>query len=397
MGAFLILALILTSEIHITANKSDFPNQIIWNSIKNCVFFTLFWFSSWFLLRDWLWYWHEQYLWFYSTLVGAYCGLLVAGSILPFSNTYIQHFVLRLFLCFTGSIPWKYDRFLNYATERLLLQRVGRRYKFVHDLLKQSFMNQWMDTQPSINRLQAITNRGRLYQARKQLDKVLQDLSNLIESDSNHSEVFARRGEIYQGMERYEEALKDFDRAIELYPKNDWAIGNRGETYRLMERYEEALQDFDRAIELNLKNDWAIRYRGYTYLILGRFDEALKDLDFAIELNAEYDFRFYHRVLTYFALHQSDLAEADLDIAIRLAQQKHTEKPANCRNTFNLALYHLVAGNLPSAKRFYQIALQHNASPANIRDALQDLEDLLKVLGDVPYAKQMIDFLMQNK
>jgi tetratricopeptide (TPR) repeat protein len=118
-----------------------------------------------------------------------------------------------------------------------------------------------------------------------------------------------------------------------------------------------------------------------------------KDLNFAIELNAKYDFHFYLRALAYLALHQPDSAKADLDTAINLAQQKHTEKPEDYQNTFNLAIYHLVAGNLSTAKEFYQTTLQHNPSLSDIRDALQDLEELLEVLGDVPSAKQMIEEL----
>lgn len=335
LGAFLMPAAILTSEIRIISKKSDFPNQIIWNSIKNCVFFTLFWFFSWFLLRDWLWYWHEQYLWFYSTLVGAYCGLLVAGSILPFSNTYVQHFVLRLFLCFTGSIPWNYARFLNYATERLLLQRVGRRYKFVHDLLKQSFMNQWMDTQPSINRPQAIANRGRFYRRMEQYDKSLQDFSNLIERYPNNSQVFGNRGETYRFMERYEEARQDFDRAIEIDPEYTWAITLRGYIYRLMEQYEEALQYFDRAIELHRKDAWAIALRGETYRLMERYEEALQDLDLAIELDPQYTWAIALRGETYGLMERYEEALEDFDCAIKI-NPKYTLAIANRAQTYRL-------------------------------------------------------------
>ncbi|MBD2180364.1 NACHT domain-containing protein [Planktothrix sp. FACHB-1355] len=38
-----------------------------------------------------------------------------------------------------GLIPWNYSRFLNYATERLLLQRIGKRYRFIHQLLQHYF------------------------------------------------------------------------------------------------------------------------------------------------------------------------------------------------------------------------------------------------------------------
>ncbi len=49
----------------------------------------------------------------------------------------VQHFALRLTLYQSNSIPWNYARFLNYATERRFLQRVGGRYRFIHKLLQE--------------------------------------------------------------------------------------------------------------------------------------------------------------------------------------------------------------------------------------------------------------------
>ncbi|BAZ83630.1 NACHT domain-containing NTPase [Sphaerospermopsis kisseleviana CS-549] len=51
----------------------------------------------------------------------------------------MQHFTLRLVLYFNGYIPWNYARFLDYCTERLFLQRVGGRYRFIHKLLQDHF------------------------------------------------------------------------------------------------------------------------------------------------------------------------------------------------------------------------------------------------------------------
>ena len=50
-----------------------------------------------------------------------------------------QHFALRLILWCHGVMPWNYIHFLNYATERRLLQRVGGRYRFIHELLREHF------------------------------------------------------------------------------------------------------------------------------------------------------------------------------------------------------------------------------------------------------------------
>ena len=60
------------------------------------------------------------------------------GGLVP-GAACIQHFVLRCILSATGLAPWRYSRFLDYVTERLLLQRIGGRYRFMHDLLRDHF------------------------------------------------------------------------------------------------------------------------------------------------------------------------------------------------------------------------------------------------------------------
>ncbi|MBD2415304.1 hypothetical protein FACHB389_17675 [Nostoc calcicola FACHB-389] len=64
---------------------------------------------------------------------GLIFGLLGGG------NAAIQHFSLRLTLYFKHYIPWNYARFLDYCTERMLLQRIGGRYRFIHRLLQDHF------------------------------------------------------------------------------------------------------------------------------------------------------------------------------------------------------------------------------------------------------------------
>ena len=51
----------------------------------------------------------------------------------------IQHLALRLVLAWNCYAPFRYDLLLNYCTERLLLQRVGGRYRFMHKLLQDHF------------------------------------------------------------------------------------------------------------------------------------------------------------------------------------------------------------------------------------------------------------------
>lgn len=51
----------------------------------------------------------------------------------------VEHGILRLLLYWSGFAPWNYTRFLNYASNCILLQKVGGGYIFIHRLLLEYF------------------------------------------------------------------------------------------------------------------------------------------------------------------------------------------------------------------------------------------------------------------
>ena len=61
----------------------------------------------------------------------------------------LRHFSLRWMLYRMGYIPWSYARFLNYATERLFLQKVGGGYIFIHRMLLEHFAQMKLEQKPS--------------------------------------------------------------------------------------------------------------------------------------------------------------------------------------------------------------------------------------------------------
>jgi hypothetical protein len=71
----------------------------------------------------------------YYRSISCILGLVACFSYLPL----IKHLSLRLVLWQSGTIPWNYARFLNYCTERRLLQGIGGRYRFMHKLLQDHF------------------------------------------------------------------------------------------------------------------------------------------------------------------------------------------------------------------------------------------------------------------
>lgn len=77
------------------------------------------------LIGGWLW--------------GIMSGLIAGASGMFVRIPAIENLVLRWVLWRHSYIPWNYRCFLNYASERLLLQRVDKRYRFIHDLLREHF------------------------------------------------------------------------------------------------------------------------------------------------------------------------------------------------------------------------------------------------------------------
>ncbi len=124
------------------------PNQGIWQSLMNAGFFGLLIGIVPGILTSILFRMHfgvmKALIYGFIILLGfaLLAGLGMGGK------ACIQHFSLRLVFYLYGYSPWNYARFLNYCTDRLLLQRVGGRYRFIHRLLQEHFAKMSLE-QPS--------------------------------------------------------------------------------------------------------------------------------------------------------------------------------------------------------------------------------------------------------
>jgi hypothetical protein len=68
--------------------------------------------------------------------ISVYIGVVCGGGYDLF-----KYFILRLIIFKFKYMPWNITRFLDYCTERLILQRVGNRYRFIHRLVQEHFAN----------------------------------------------------------------------------------------------------------------------------------------------------------------------------------------------------------------------------------------------------------------
>ena len=77
----------------------------------------------------------------------------------------LKHLMLRFLLWRSGCIPWNYARFLDYASERLLMKKVGGGYVFYHRMLMEHFAQRYRVSRESVpvtprERLQPVTQAG---------------------------------------------------------------------------------------------------------------------------------------------------------------------------------------------------------------------------------------------
>jgi len=112
-----------------------------------------------------------------------------------------------------------------------------------------------------------------------------------IKTKNYYSWAYSNRGDLYFAKEDYNKIIEDFNQVIQLNPKDAEAYYNRGvahyknNVYYKKDEYDEAIADFSQAIKL--KQDYANAYynRGKSYYHKGDYNKAIADFTQAICLN----------------------------------------------------------------------------------------------------------------
>ena len=140
---FGLFGIFRSSEIE----SKNFPNSLIWKSLHNGLIVVLIFVLIFVLIGLLL----GLFVGLNSNLImGLFMGLIwggFVGGIWGFIKglnqglrAAIRHFTLRLILYQNGDIPWNYAQFLDHAAKYRFIQRVGGRYRFIHDLLRKHFV-----------------------------------------------------------------------------------------------------------------------------------------------------------------------------------------------------------------------------------------------------------------
>ena len=114
--------------------KTERPNQGIYTSVFNALILMIIFPSTVWLMNFLTSMANFEFIKPNGLILFGLIGLLIGGG-----YTSLRHFILRVLLYGKKYSPWNYTRFLDYATDRLFMQKVGGGYIFVHRMLLEHF------------------------------------------------------------------------------------------------------------------------------------------------------------------------------------------------------------------------------------------------------------------
>lgn len=114
-----------------SAEKKSRPNQGVWLSLRNALVaalvLSLTMAALAWIIRD------PLYAWQIGLLSAVIAAAIMGGTV------FVKHFLLRAMFRSQGTVPWRYADFLDYASQLVLLRKVGNGYIFIHGLLQSYF------------------------------------------------------------------------------------------------------------------------------------------------------------------------------------------------------------------------------------------------------------------
>lgn len=116
-------------------------NQVFRKSILNIILFILFVLVIFLMIRWRLSFGLEAIIekGIYSNVLLSYLIYIIFFASCEVLRPWVQHYILRRVMVWNKYYVPPYDLFLDYCTERRLLQRIGGRYRFMHKLLQDHF------------------------------------------------------------------------------------------------------------------------------------------------------------------------------------------------------------------------------------------------------------------
>ena len=275
----------------------------------------------------------------------------------------------------------------QWVQEALALHQAGRLAEA--ELLYLKSLRADKDYYPALHLMGVLRlHQGRVAEALSYIERALTAQPDAPETLSNYAIAVA-------GLGRYGEALEALAKIVERSPKDSRAWSNRGALLAKLQRNDEALSDLDRAVSIDPLSEDAWNNRGLILMALGRPEEALESYDRVLQIRPNHVEARNNRGLALKAASRTREALAEFDRVLQ-------ERPDHAGAFVNRASVFRAMGEVDQALRSYDraLAIQPNMPEAlnsranclwtrksDLTGAMTDLERLLKIEPDYPYAR----------
>jgi Flp pilus assembly protein TadD len=163
-----------------------------------------------------------------------------------------------------------------------------------------------------------------------------------IKQSPDDAELHFRRGVALGRLGRVDEAIQGLQRATRLDPQHALAHNQLGLMFKQKGRLDQAAHSFDLAVQADPQLSWAVCNQGMLHLAEARFEPAREALLKATAMDADLHAAHVNLGMTQLWLRQPHEAQASFQRALAL-------QPQDPIVTWNLALLHLMQGDLPQA------------------------------------------------
>ena len=188
--------------------------------------------------------------------------------------------------------------------------------------------------------------RGYSYVEKGCKEEGLQDYCKSLEI-KEHAGVYNNRGLIYKALCEYEKMLADFSRASELGPDCSGYHTNCAIACYILKRYDEVFAHCTQAIELGKPTADTYKFQGDAYAAVLEYEKAIESYDAALNYSPDFAAAYNNRGLAYEKLGQEKKALTNYRQAAKLDSSK--------------AMHHAnVAGMLRRAGRFKEAVTSCN-------------------------------------
>jgi tetratricopeptide (TPR) repeat protein len=127
----------------------------------------------------------------------------------------------------------------------------------------------------------AYTNRGSVYDYKKDFDRAIADLTEAIRLDHDAVVAYQDRAASYRNKGQYTLALDDLNQALRLAPSDARTLMSRGVIYLKLNAAARAIVDFDASLRIDPKFAPSLYGRGVAKLKEGDRDGGQADIDAA--------------------------------------------------------------------------------------------------------------------